>query len=74
MRPGATLEDLHLDYNEYAFNPIMDSVQQVSKYVDEDGLVEVAEAPTGFMCIKRTRPTVRRDTRWRICTGAFSIA
>ena len=53
MRPGATLEDLHLDYNEYAFNPIMDSVQQVSKYVDEDGLVEVAEAPTGFMCIKR---------------------
>lgn len=48
-----TLEDFHLDFNDYAFNPINPGLDPVSKYVDADGFVEVAEAPTGFMCVKR---------------------
>lgn len=53
MPPNKTLEDLHMDYGDYAFNPTHDAVNRLSRYVDEDGFVEVAEAPTGFMCIKR---------------------
>ena len=40
-------------YAEYPFNPIGHGSERVSTYADADGFVEVAEAPTGFMCIKR---------------------
>lgn len=40
-------------YREYPFNPIGHGKEPVSSYADADGFVEVAEAPTGFMCIKR---------------------
>ena len=47
-----TREQFEERYTDYPFNPIMDSNGAVLKW-DADGLVEVAEAPTGFMCIKR---------------------
>lgn len=53
LPPNTTLEDLHLNYNQYAFNPLKSGNDRISEFVDADGLVEVAEAPTGFMCIKR---------------------
>ncbi len=50
MPPAADREDR---YAEYPFNPIGHGSERVSSYADADGFVEVAEAPTGFMCIKR---------------------
>lgn len=40
-------------YGEFPFNPVGHWNEKVSSYADADGFVEVAEAPTGFMCIKR---------------------
>ena len=40
-------------YTDYPFNPIGHGTSLVSSYADADGFVEVAEAPTGFMVIKR---------------------
>ena len=40
-------------FTDYPFNPIEHGKTRVSQYADSDGFVEVAEAPTGFMVIKR---------------------
>ena len=40
-------------YTQYPFNPIDHGATRVSPHVDGEGFVEVAEAPTGFMAIKR---------------------
>ncbi len=40
-------------YTDYPFNPIDHGASRVSTYVDDEGFAEVAEAPTGFMAIKR---------------------
>jgi hypothetical protein len=50
---GITREQFEDRYTEYPFNPIGHGSERVSAYADADGFVEVAEAPTGFMCIKR---------------------
>jgi hypothetical protein len=52
--PAGTTQKLFEDrYGEYPFNPIDHGASRVSPYVDDEGFVEVAEAPTGFMAIKR---------------------
>jgi len=48
---GTTFEDFQRIYTSYPFNPL--ATGPVSSTLDADGFVEVAEAPTGFMCIKR---------------------
>lgn len=48
-----TRQDYETACTTYPFNPIGHGSQKVSQFVDEDGFIEVAEAPTGFMCIKR---------------------
>jgi hypothetical protein len=50
---GTTRKEFEDRYTEYPFNPIGHGKERVSAYADVDGLVEAAEAPTGFMCIKR---------------------
>lgn len=50
---GMTREEYETNYTTYPFNPIGRGKEKVSTFVDQDGFVEVAEAPTGFMCIKR---------------------
>jgi hypothetical protein len=50
---GTTRQQFEDRYTEYPFNPIGHGAERVSSYADADGFVEVAEAPTGFMCIKR---------------------
>jgi hypothetical protein len=39
-------------YTDFPFNPIDHGKTRVSQYADSEGLVEVAEAPTGFMVIR----------------------
>ncbi len=51
LSENASLDDLQLKYNDYAFN--VTSPRPFRELVDADGFIEVAEAPTGFMCIKR---------------------
>jgi hypothetical protein len=52
--PAGTTQKLFEDrYGEYPFNPIDHGASRVSPHVDDEGFVEVAEAPTGFMAIKR---------------------
>lgn len=53
MPGGTTKQQFEDRYTEYPFNPIGHGGEKVSTYADGDGFVEVAEAPTGFMCIKR---------------------
>jgi len=50
---GTTRQQFEDRYTEYPFNPIGHGAERVGTYADADGFVEVAEAPTGFMCIKR---------------------
>jgi len=50
---GMTRETFELCFTEYPFNPVGHGSRKVSEFVDADGFVEVAEAPNGFMCIKR---------------------
>ena len=50
---GTTRQQFEDRYAEYPFNPIGHGTEKVSSYADADGFVEVAEAPTGFMVIKR---------------------
>jgi hypothetical protein len=50
---GMSQREFEDRYREYPFNPIGHGKEPVSSYADADGFVEVAEAPTGFMCIKR---------------------
>jgi hypothetical protein len=46
---GTTREQFEIRYADYPFNEI----GPVSSFADSDGFAEVAEAPTGFMVIKR---------------------
>jgi hypothetical protein len=50
---GMTRKEFEERYTEYPFNPIGHGNARVSGYADGDGFVEVDEAPTGFMVIKR---------------------
>ena len=50
---GMTRKQFETAYTDYPFNPIEHGKTRVSQYADSDGFVEVAEAPTGFMVIKR---------------------
>jgi hypothetical protein len=50
---GTTQQQFETAYTEYPFNPIEHGKTRVSQYADSDGFVEVAEAPTGFMAVKR---------------------
>ena len=50
---GTTREEFEKRYTDYPFNPIGHGSKRVSEFADSDGFVEVAEAPTGFMCVKR---------------------
>jgi hypothetical protein len=50
---GMTREQFETTYTDYPFNPIGQGKTRVSQYADSDGFVKVAEAPTGFMVIKR---------------------
>ena len=50
---GTTREQFEIRYTDYPFNPIGFGAQRIADYVTGDHFVEVAEAPTGFMCIKR---------------------
>jgi hypothetical protein len=50
---GMTQKEFEDRYTDYPFNPIGHGTSTVSTYADADGFVEVAEAPTGFMVIKR---------------------
>jgi len=50
---GMTQKELEDRFTEYPFNPIGHGGSRVSSYADADGFVEVDEAPTGFMVIKR---------------------
>jgi len=48
-----TYRQFQYRYTDYPFNPIDHGASRVSSYVDNEGFAEVAEAPTGFMVIKR---------------------
>lgn len=48
-----TQEEFEIRYAQYPFNPILHGAAPVGPYADAHGFVEVAEAPTGFMVIKR---------------------
>src|SRR5712671_3066171 len=50
---GTTRQQFEDRYTDYPFNPIGHGSSRVSSHADADGFVEVAEAPTGFMVIKR---------------------
>ena len=50
---GMTQKEFEDRFTEYPFNPIGHGGNRVSSYADADGFVEVDEAPTGFMVIKR---------------------
>jgi hypothetical protein len=49
---GMTRHEFETRYTDYPFNPIMRD-GKVSEYADSEGFIEVAEAPNGFMAIKR---------------------
>ncbi|MCJ2013418.1 hypothetical protein [Methylobacterium sp. J-076] len=50
---GMTYAEYERRYTNYAFNPIGQGEEPLRPYIDEDGFIEVAEATTGFMAIKR---------------------
>lgn len=50
---GMTRSEFDLRYTNYAFNPIGQGSEPLAPYLDGDGFIEVAEATTGFMVIKR---------------------
>jgi hypothetical protein len=50
---GMTLQQFEAAYTDYPFNPIGYGERKLEDLVDKDGFLEVAEAPTGFMVIKR---------------------
>lgn len=53
LPPGMSRQDYEINFTVYPFNPVGHGSRKVREFVDADGFVEVAEAPTGFMCIKR---------------------
>ncbi len=50
---GMTRQQFEDTMCAFPFNPIGHGTRPVGPYVDQDGFIEVAEAPTGYMCIKR---------------------
>ena len=50
---GTTREQFEVQYTSYPFNPIEHGALPIGGFIDSDGFIEVAEAPTGFMVIKR---------------------
>ncbi len=48
-----TLDEFTVRHATFPFNPLGLWEQPVIPHLDEDHFIEVAEAPTGFMCIKR---------------------
>jgi hypothetical protein len=50
---GMTREEFETAYTDYPFNPIPGSSKALAECADADRFLEVAEAPTGFMVIKR---------------------
>lgn len=50
---GMTRAEFERYYTRYAFNPIGQGEEALQPYIDADGFIEVAEATTGFMVIKR---------------------
>jgi hypothetical protein len=50
---GMTQREFEIRYASYPFNPIKHGALPVGPFADEHGFIEVDEAPTGFMCIKR---------------------
>jgi hypothetical protein len=50
---GMTQRQFEDRYTEYPFNPIDHGASRVSQFADDDRFIEVAEAPNGFMCVKR---------------------
>ncbi len=50
---GMTSDEFRLLTTEYPFNPLRHDPRKALDCVDADGFVEVAEAPSGFMCVKR---------------------
>jgi hypothetical protein len=51
--PGLSQRQFEDRYTDYPFNPIGHGAERVSQHADADGFIEVAEAPNGFMCVKR---------------------
>lgn len=50
---GTTRELFESLYTDYPLNAVGHGAEPLQKFMTEDGFVEVAEAPTGFMVIKR---------------------
>jgi len=50
---GTTREMFETMYTDYPLNAVGHGAEPLQKFMTEDGFVEVAEAPTGFMVIKR---------------------
>lgn len=50
---GTTRSEFETRYAVYPFNPVGSYDANLASYADIDGFLEVAEAPTGFMAIKR---------------------
>jgi hypothetical protein len=50
---GMTYKQFQERFTDYPFNPIDHGASPVSQFADAEGFAEVAEAPTGFMVIKR---------------------
>ncbi|CAM5771166.1 hypothetical protein LMIY3S_03417 [Labrys miyagiensis] len=50
---GLSQDEYHRRYATYAFNSVDHGKTPLSQHIDEDGFIEVSEAPTGFMVIKR---------------------
>lgn len=50
---GMTYDEFRLLTTEYPFNLPQNETRNALECADDDGFAEVAEAPSGFMCIKR---------------------
>ncbi|GFZ87681.1 hypothetical protein [Dyella caseinilytica] len=50
---GITQQAFETLYTDYPFNAVGHGAEPLQKFMTNDGFVEVSEAPTGFMAIKR---------------------
>ncbi|MDQ0395837.1 hypothetical protein [Labrys monachus] len=50
---GMTQRDFEINYASYPLNSLDQNKSPIGQHVDEHGFIEVSEAPTGFMVIKR---------------------
>ena len=53
LLPGKSKEQIEIHFARYALNPVYHGKTPIGQHVDEEGFIEVSEAPTGFMTIKR---------------------